>query len=472
MKRVNDRESGKTTDWNDLIDTIEAESWERDIVRIQETAVPSSDLALQEAIRKGLKQGRRMGRRKARKRYGYGMAAGLLGIFLLMTAFTRVSPAFAAMLEEIPILHKYVDLISTDSSLRLAVENEFLQPVGVSDEHNGKKMTIPFIMTDGQRLVLFYSLEGTGITKGSQLNNTVISGVNGEELPGGYYSWSTGADTVESIGAKYEKLDIYLQEGTELPNRVKFKAESEGEAFEVEFNIDHSLYKDMREEYNVDKEFQIGGQLYRVDKLIVTPMQASVFIQGAPGNTKKTNSLKGLALEDEKGRRWTSSNGLGAIDEDGIQENFYSSYFEKPKHLTLVAEGAQQNERGKKLVVDTEKLLTLETPDQRLKLKQIEPDIDGNSIKIVFEVSNLSEAEGTYMYYLFNQSKPFTDGSGKSYSFTESALVTSETHQSQDGPDEQITTYVIPKHDYKQPLTFELDQYPGYVNESVRVPIR
>ncbi|MBD3922664.1 DUF4179 domain-containing protein [Paenibacillus sp. PR3] len=440
-------------------------NWMFDRQAIQQEEVDIPDDALKEVIRSGLMRGKQRSRNVRRRRLLMRASTAVLSILLLLAVFTRVSPVFASVLKDIPFFNKFVQLIDYDSTLRSAANNEFMQAVQVSDTVNGRTFTVHFIMTDGHRLVLFYSLEGEGITKSSSLSSFKIQGAHGEAIPAGYTTWGAGDEDNSAAGEKFDKVDIRIQPGTTLPDRVVFQTECEQDKFQVEFDIDQSRFATMREQYTVDKVFQIGGQSYHVGNVTVTPLQVEVPIEDMPGNTKKTNGLIELALVDEQGNRWKWDSG----SESTIY--FYSSYYTRPKHLTLVADGAYQVDTGRKLVIDTDKLQTIETPDERLRLVDTKPSSDGQKLTLTIEIDGMDKIEGVKGYNLFNQSTPFTDAEGHAYYLDGGSGISSLQDTSLDHYKQEIT-YTIPNKPYKQPLTFELDQYPGYVLQQVKVPIR
>jgi len=440
-------------------------NWMLDRQAIQQEAVDMPDSALKEAIRGGLMRGKQRGRSVRRRRLVMRASTAVLSILLLLTFFTRVSPVFASVLQDIPIINKFVAFIDNDSSLRSAVDNEFMQAVNVSDTQNGRTFTVHFIMTDGHRLVLFYSLEGEGVTKSSSLSSFRIQGAHGEAIQAGYTTWGAGDEDNSAAGEKFDKVDIRIQPGKTLPDRIVFQTEYEQDQFHVEFGIDQSQFASMREQYNVDKLFQIGEQFYHVGSATVTPLQVEVQIEDLPGSTKKTNGFIELALVDEQGNRWSWDSGSGSTI------YFYSSYYTRPKHLTLVADGAYQVDTGRKLVIDTDKLQTIETPDERLRLVDTTPSADGQKLTLTIEIDNMDKIEGVKGYNLFNQSTPFTDAEGHAYHLDGGSGISSMQDTSADHYKQEIT-YTIPNKIYKQPLTFELDQYPGYVLQQVQVPIR
>lgn len=85
--------------------------------------------------------------------------AGIASILTLVVFFSmiRMSPAFASYISAIPGMDYIVDLIQWNKGLQSAVDNEFIQNINVSDEHQGIVFTVNDIIVDNTSMVVFYS---------------------------------------------------------------------------------------------------------------------------------------------------------------------------------------------------------------------------------------------------------------------------------------------------------------------------
>lgn len=426
------------------------------------------EAALDAAIRRGLEQGRKRARRGRRNRLSLTMSLSALCMILLLTAFVRVSPAFAAVVRDIPGLSGFVELIEGDKSLLAALDNEFIQPVNVSVEKNGYKLTVDGIMADEGRLVILYSGEGPGVTDQSDIDNFKLLDENGEQVIAGIYSSHFPSGDIENAGTTmYNYMDAIMGEGIELPERICFSVQLQGQWLEVQFPVEHDRFNGMREAIVVDKTFEIAGQRFTIKDAVITPLQVKLSVVSDPSNEKHSNSFINIALVDEKGRQYTSKGGFGELDTE-MTYYFQSSYFEQPEELTLVAEGLHLSERNKTFVINTETGETIVTPDQRIALESKEQTADGIDLRI--GMSGLDETEAVLGYTFFDHDSTFKDASGKTYSILDRSGVQIEWRT---GSEESARYYYrIPKADYKQPLTFHVKQYPGYVLEPVSIPIK
>ncbi|MGM0881667.1 MAG: DUF4179 domain-containing protein [Bacillota bacterium] len=424
--------------------------------------------ALDGAIRRGLEQGRKQVRRGTRKRLSLIMSVSALCMILLLTAFVRVSPAFAAVVRDIPGLSGFVELIEGDKSLLAALDNEFIQPVNVSVEKNGYKLTVDGIMADEGRLVILYSGEGPGVTDQSDIDNYKLLDGNGEQLKGGIYSSHFPSGDSEKVATTmHNYIDAIMDEDIELPESIRFSVQLQEQWLEIQFPVEHDRFKGMREAIILDKTFEVAGQRFTIKDAVITPLQVKLTVVSDPSNEKHSNSFINIALMDEKGRRYTSKGGFGELDTE-MTFHFQSSYFEQPKELTLVAEGLHLSERNKTFVINTETGETIAAPDQRIALDSIEQTADGIDLRI--GMSNLDKTDATLGYTFFEHKGTFKDAGGKTYSILDRSGVQIEWSAS--GATPAYYYYRIPKAEYKQPLTFDVKQYPGYVLEPVSIKIK
>lgn len=439
---------------------------DREQIQLQLEQMPEQ--RLDHVIRNGLEQGRKRTKAVRRRKISIQLLASALCVLLLLTAFVRQSPAFAAMLRDIPGFSGFVELIEGDKTLWNAMNNEFIQPINRSDSKNGFTLTVNGIIADEQRVVILYTGEGPGITNESYIKNYKLTDENGESVEAMIgSSYPINEYGKESI--LYDKIDIVMGEGNPVPRIIQFSAQLGEEWLEVEVPIDHSRFEELSEKITVDQTFQVGGQSFTLKEAVISPLQVSLKLESDPANTMRANTFIALALVDEKGRRWESKGGFGAPSDKEWGSHFHSSYFEKPKKLTLVADGLMLSEKGKTFVVNTDTGETLRTPDNRITLKDVQQT--GKNIKLTVELLNLDKIEGTYGYWFFDHKATFRDADGKTNQLVDGDGTVSSWRYTETGSTAEIY-YTIPKGDYKQPLTFDVFRYPGYVLEPINVIIK
>jgi hypothetical protein len=423
------------------------------------------DQLLDDAIRRGLEQGRKRAVRGKRKRMSLSMMASAICIFLLLTAFVRVSPAFAGMLKDIPGFTGYVDFIQGDKSLLSAVENNFFQPVNLSDERNGYKFTVEDILADDQRLVILYTAEGPGINNNTGFLDYELKTSDGADLMASIGSSHFPSDDAEGDSVPvHDYLDVLLGDDVPMPESLQFSLLLGDQWLRVEFPIEHERFAGMREDISIEQPFEVGGQRFTVKDAIITPLQISLSFEADPSNNLRANDFINLALVDEKGRRYETNSGHGDLN-TSLTRHFKSSYFERPKKLTLMADGVYLSEYHLSLTIDTDKMETISSPHNRFLLASKEEIPEGYEIK--FDLLELDEIDKKPGYTLFAHGGAFKDAAGVSYPVSDNRGVQWNLLE-----DKVTHVFRIPKADYKQPLTIDIEQFPGYVLKPISIPIK
>lgn len=433
---------------------------------------PELSRKLDQTLAIGMKQGRRRSARQRGKRMSLQLSAAVFAMLFVLTAFVRISPGFAAIVKDIPGFAGFVKLVSYDVSLQSAIDNEYIQVVGKSDERNGYTFTVNGVIADAQRVVLLYTAEGPGINE----EDTPILSYELKNENGGNVVASIGSahyfrekDNKDNVVQDY--LDIMMGPGEPVPHEIQFKLELGGEWLEVQVPIDHSRFDEMTEVIDLNQTIEVGGQRIDIKKAVITPLQVSITFKSVSGNEKRLNDFIDLELVDERGRSYRTNSGMGDLDTE-IVRHFQSSYFQKPKTLTLKAKGLLMSDRGMKVVIDTEQGKLLEAPDGRLKLGEVSRS--GEAIDLSFDLSQTDDPqEVPRALRLFEYEGYAYDATGKQIPIR-SGKVNSDIMMSFGSKSSVVYTYYyhIPNEEYTQPLTLEVDQYLGHAFKEIVIPIK
>lgn len=439
----------------------------KDKVDMEKEMDQVTEEALDGSIARGIELGKRRTVRRKRKRLSLGMCLAAVSIMFMLTAFVRVSPAFAEMMKEIPGLSGFVELIQGDKTLMSAINNDFIQPVNESVEKNGYKLTVDGIIADDQRLVIIYTAEGPGLNGDTGFLNYNLKTDDGGDVVAAIVSSHFPTNEKDKADAPiHDYLDILMSDGVPMPNGIQFGLMLGNEWLEIDIPIDHSQFAGMREEIELNQSFEVSGQRFMINKVIITPLQVSLMFEADANNDKRANHFINMALVDEKGRRYETSTGFGDLN-PLLTRHFKSSYFEKPKQLTFEADGMYLSENHLSLTIDTDKVETISSPNNKLQLVGKEQVAEGYDL--TFELMKLDEIDMQLGYTLFKHQGTFKDTSGTIYPL----LDRSGTAISWSASEDKVSYfYRIPKADYKQPLTFDIEQFPGYVMEPIRIRIK
>lgn len=423
------------------------------------------DAALEAAMLGGLEQGQRRAIRAVRKRWSLSMFAGALCIILLLTAFVRVSPSFAAMVRDIPGLSGFVELINGDKSLLSAIENELIQPINFTQVKDDYSFTVEGIIADEQRLVILYTAEGPDINRNTGFIDYKIRTGDGREVEAVIISsHNRGDDSEKGSVPVHDYLDILMADGVPMPESIQFSLLLGNQWMRIDFTIDHERFKDMKESLSLEKAFEVDGQHFKVKEAIITPLQVTLTFEADLSNEKQANHMINMQLVDEKGRTYETITGFGSFN-PSLTRHFKNNYFASPKKLTLVAEGLYLSEKNQSITVDTDKMVTISSPQNKLQLVNKQQTSEGELLE--FELTGLDEIDMQLGYMLFEHKGAFKDGGGQSYHFMDHYGVRWNA-----GDNKAIYSYKIPNADYEQPLTFDIEQYPGYVMEPISISIK
>lgn len=439
------------------------EAFSKDKVGVTERGERIPIDRLNRAIEEGIARADTRMRRYRRSRRAWRVWWAMMTLFILITAAVNISPAFASMMRAIPGISGFIKLIDSNPAMRTAFHHEFVQPVHLSDEGLAYKLTVNGIIADHQRLLVLYTLEGGDIHRSSMSPYADITDLQGNQLEAALmYSYFPGEQ--ESEGIMQDYIDVILAEGVEMPDGIVLSMHLEGERLQVEVPIEHERFKDMVEVIQINQVVEIAGQKLTIEQATVTPLQVSVKMSSHRSNPKHINAFIGLELVDEEGRRYRSKGGFGDVD-SSFTKHFDSPYLIRPEKLSMVAKGLYLSDRGLSVTIDTEKKQLIDAPDERLMLAKVTEVGDEIRIGITLQ-GNVAHNEHVFLE-LLSYDGGFRDASGKEYKLLDTGVRNGSFREGS-----QQMTYIIAKEQYKQPLTFDIQEYPGYVLDDMSVEIK
>ena len=314
--------------------------------------------------------------RKRKRVWGVpvGSLAACFALFLLLV---NCFPTFAAACEGLPVLGELAEALRFDKSLRLAVENEYVQPLGLSQTENGITARVEYLIVDQKNVNVFFRFYAS----------------DGRSLRAGYRADTPGCVSV------MENLDL-LEDGTlrrigimatdELPDTLELTLfaydgeygsyEDANLAAEFHFSIEYDPnFTAQGEVIPVGTAFTLDGQTLIVDRAEIYPTHMRLIVQEAGGNTAGLSSLD-FYLTDDQGRTYDAGAGclirMGAV-ENG--ENCYlveSPWFQNGKRYTLHIRGAQFLSKDRPLVRVNLRTKTAEELPDGVSLKDIQRQSD------------------------------------------------------------------------------------------------
>lgn len=471
----------------------------QDLVRIKDllNSVPLPD-TLDQSLQKGLVQGI-----KVRKAQNVRKWTTLVASFLLIVLLTsvRVSPTLAAALQQIPGLGHIVELILLDKGLQSAVENDFIQPIGVSDEHEAILFTVDGIIMDESSLIIFYTIEDKGEHEILELARPELLDEKGAPLAVSLNYGSSGDPDPDGDKKIHEKININFNEETVFPEQLTLKIRLHDRnnsdssipvsadvkvglpseiphneppavlpsTWEVKLPVDKAKFAGMKTVYEIGQSVVIEGQKITFERATVYPTRTILQVVYDPANTKKIFAFDDLKLLDEKGQEWGRiMNGVSGtqLDENHEALYFQSNYFTEPKELILQGQHIRALDKNQTQVIfDLEQGRILESPSN-LALNKIIKSPEGQ-----YELQFLLKIHPVYDefrgYSIF--SSQFTDSSGKSFDSGEQGT---STHFGNPQQDQALTITLPGKIRYQSPITFQLNDYPSRIFGEINLRIK
>jgi hypothetical protein len=433
------KEEEKLVDYKNLFETIE---------------LPLN--SIEDAILAGFQKAKSEVQHKPRlKTWMLGVAAAAIVLIGFFTTI-RVSPVFADYIKVIPGMEKIVDLIRDDKGKMLAIENDYYQKIGVSQEKNGVKFSVDGVIADEQGLVLFYTIQSQKEGKELYIEKPDMRALDGEKLDVGGISYASPQELDKHTYNGTIHLDFQSSlKAKKLELNLKLKGNEEA------YSLDFQLNKDIKVKkvYSINKTITIEGQRISILDASIYPLRVGVHIKMDPKNTKKLLDFEDLRLIDENGETWNKiSNGVTAtkISDDEAIIYLQSNYFKNPKNLYLVINRIQAVDKSEGyVVVDTKKQQILKQPK-------------GNDLTDV-------KVENDHLQFTLHSQKEFhafpfgriLDGNGKE--------LISESSDQNSADQKGITIQGVTIKDLANqvnPISLEIFFYPSWIKGEEKIKIK
>jgi len=428
-------------------------------------AAIADDERVMNAIARGLERGKSRLKPRSRWRIGLGTGAVLACIVLVLTISIRVSPVFADALRNIPGLAVFVELVEHDPMLKDVIDKKLIQKVDQTVEKDGIRLTVEGLIADEQRLVILYTSNATDPNTKVRFNfydeqNESLEGVNSYGYSG------IGKTMSESRGAQ-DLIDLQLVNGSVMPEQIRMEALIGETTLNLSFPIEHNRFEDSAREIELNQSYEIEGQKVTFVSVRVSPLQMALKVRYAPENSNQVTGFMGMTIKDERGKEWSWGSAYH-LSEHEVSYHFNSQYFKRPKKLMLKADGIYLVPKGKKIIINTEEKVIITAPDSRLSLVDVTNKKDHQLLEFV--IRDLDETDKKVMSFNL-LSQVFTDGLGNTHKLAEVDNFTSgQVVSSRDS--ERMIFVPLPLGSFPQPLTFTVEDYPGYAEQKIELDFK
>lgn len=418
---------------------------------------------------------------KKKKVYQFARLASTAAVIaLLILAVTiRLSPVFADYLQDVPVLKYIVKLVNYDKGLKAAVENNFIQNIGVSDEHAGIKFTVDSIIVDEARMIVFYTIENNSEYKSIYMNKAGFTDTGGNDLE---ISCSFGFMYDKAKSKKIQdKINVSFAEGISIPDTMRLKIglleryeepgvkpEQLPYTWQVDIPIDKNKFKNLKQIYNVNQTIEVEGQKITINKATVYPTRMSVDLSFAEDNTKRIFSFENITIINAKGETLpTVSNDVIAslISDDHMILYFESDFFNNPESLYLHIGSIRALDKDKVgVLVDLDEKKLLKAPDERLTLKDITISPDETNISFLLKGDVFQENQTRFSV----SSSGVYDKNGKKLK----VLSTSNSQRNNPEDPNQEILITLENGSYESPIKVMLNDYPSRIKGNLKIKLK
>ncbi|MEK5330649.1 DUF4179 domain-containing protein [Lysinibacillus sp. FSL W8-0992] len=259
-------------------------------------------------------------------------------IMIALISSIRVSPALAYTMAQIPVLKPLVEMIALDKGIKDIINNEYYEPINVSQTIDGKTLTITSVVADESGMIISYKLQSdedlanfTGIStevkqQGEQIYASVGSSWSAQ--PEGTFEVENTIEVAASQGMNYSSQDFEIT--LSLHDRP-----------EIVFDIPFTLKNDIKasKKYAINKQITVDGQDFTIHELIISPIRSELKMSIDSSNSKKILNFGDIRIYDEHHEEWgkirNGYSGFGNYEDKQFSIMLESNFFRIPKSMTI-----------------------------------------------------------------------------------------------------------------------------------------
>lgn len=287
----------------------------------------------------------------------------MAAVCVCFVLLVNVSAPFAAACSAIPFIKDLAEAVSFSPSLSAAVENDWVQPIGLTRSANGAEMTIEYLIVDQKQLNIFYTTGGDAAPLYDVYMD--IQGTGGGELSG--YGLTSGMArpngelqhaTVDFVDSSmpgelrlecrlFARDDAVAEDAAAPAGGLGQPAEREEPEPVAVLTFDLVFDPQFTEQGRVvelNRWVELDGQRILFKNVEIYPTHIRINVEDDPDNTAWLRSLE-LYAEDESGARYDRPGGIiasGSADSPFFRSfRLDSSYFSESEHLTVCITGAK-----------------------------------------------------------------------------------------------------------------------------------
>lgn len=321
-----------------------------------ETCAP----ALEDTLARAQK---RLRRRRRRIVHACG---SLCAVFALFVALVNFSVPVAYACARIPGLRELAEAVTFSRSLRDAVENEYVQPLSLSQTKDGITAKVEYLIVDQKQVNVFFRLEGEGYqTLDAEPDFRLSDGSHISSCIYGSNDWDVPAGQLQSVTLEVTDIDLPSQlqltlsvfssdndwmAAAPVANGSLPVEEISRQTVDFTFLLEYDpSFTAQAIVYPIHKTVEIDGQQVILRQMEVYPTHLRLQVEDHPDNTADLQRLY-FYIETDWGMRFdTESNGVLSFRSGENRMTTYradSTYFYEAQHLRVVITAAEWLDKG------------------------------------------------------------------------------------------------------------------------------
>ncbi len=289
----------------------------------------------------------------------------LCAVFVLFVALVNFCVPVAYACSRIPGLRELAQAVTFSRSLSAAVENEYVQPLSLTQTRGGITAKVEYLIVDQKQVNVFFRLESTDyetleaepafrLADGSHIGSCIY-GMNDHDVPVGQLQSAMLEVTEGDLPAQLQlTLEVYSRDN-DGALAAEVAPSSDGTTLTVEalrretveftFLLEYDpAFTAAPRIYPVEQTVELDGQRVTIRQVEVYPTHLRVQVADDPENTATLQRLF-FYIETDWGMRFdTESNGVLSFRSGDSLVTTYradSTYFYQADHLRLVITAAE-----------------------------------------------------------------------------------------------------------------------------------
>lgn len=288
--------------------------------------------------------------------------SSVVSALAMFAMLINLFPSVAYAAGRIPLVSDFAEFVAVSTSLKAAVDNQYVQPIDKEQTANDITARIEYAIVDQKQLNVFYTLRSDSITNLQATPKILDSSGNTFE---GYAMLS---DKMHNDDNKLRMFTVDFFE-TNMPSEFILQLDvysgkehvgitnANEDAFSTEKQTGRDIISDMKFDISVDPYYTAQGKKLDVDTVIdidgqkLTLVSAEIYpthmrfnFDDFENNTAWLRSLE-FFVENERGERFEGiTDGISATGKAGspmmATHRLESSFFSESEHLTLHITGA------------------------------------------------------------------------------------------------------------------------------------